>query len=61
MTKVTKKFGKHVKPRKTSGGADVLGVTNDGVRILKPKGRATHFTRKELRATVATVRAAKQA
>lgn len=61
MAKVTKNDGKRVNPRKTGGGAEVLGVTKDGVRILKPKGPATHFTRKELRETVATVRAAKQA
>ncbi|RNJ51753.1 hypothetical protein [Methylocystis hirsuta] len=39
----------------------VLGVTKDGVRILKPKGEATHFSSKEIRDAIATVRAAKRA
>jgi hypothetical protein len=37
--------------------ARVLGVTKDGVRILKPKGPATHFTQKEVREAVAMARA----
>lgn len=37
----------------------VLGITSDGVRILKP-GRGTHFTLKEAREAVATVLAAKR-
>jgi hypothetical protein len=43
-----------------SGRYNVLGTTKDGVRILKPKGEATHFTRKEVREAVAQVRAAKR-
>ncbi|MFO1102380.1 MAG: hypothetical protein U1E20_05690 [Methylocystis sp.] len=39
----------------------VLGVTKDGVRILKPKGKATHFSTKEIRDAISTVRAAKRA
>lgn len=39
----------------------VLGVTKDGVRILKPKSGATHFSAKEIRDAIATVRAAKRA
>jgi hypothetical protein len=47
-------------PRKTADRTsrkpegNVLGVTRDGVRILKP-GRATHFTTKEAREAVAIV------
>jgi hypothetical protein len=37
----------------------VLGTTTDGVKILKPKGRATHFTDKEIRDAIATVIAAR--
>jgi hypothetical protein len=44
--------------RKT--GPKVLGVTRDGVRILKP-GRATHFTPKEAREAVAAVIGANKA
>ena len=43
------------------GGYKVLGTTKDGVKILKPKGRATHFTDKELREAIATVRSAQKA
>ena len=43
------------------GGYKVLGTTKDGVRILKPKGHATHFTDKELRKAIATVRSAQKA
>jgi hypothetical protein len=50
--------GKSAKP---VARAKVLGTTSDGVHILKPRGKATHFTQKELRDAVATVRAAKQA
>jgi hypothetical protein len=42
-------------------GPKVLGVTKDGVRILKPKGKAAHFTQKELRDAVAAARASKRA
>jgi hypothetical protein len=35
----------------------VLGTTSDGVRILKPKGRATHFTVPQLEAAISRVRA----
>jgi len=44
-------------------GADrtVIGITRDGVKILKPPGKPTHFTAKELRDAVASVFAAKQA
>ncbi len=43
------------------GGHKVLGTTKDGVKILKPKGPPTHFTDKELREAIATVRSSKKA
>jgi hypothetical protein len=54
----TAKTRKDAVREKKAGSAKVLGVTKDGVRILKPKGRATHFTQKEL---LDAVRAAKGA
>jgi hypothetical protein len=39
----------------------VLGVTRDGVRILKQPGGATHFTAKELHDAIRLVREAKTA
>lgn len=50
-----------VKSAKARFDVKVLGVTKDGVRILKPKGKPTHFTQKELRSAIASVRAAKRA
>jgi hypothetical protein len=41
--------------------ASVLGTTRDGVHILRSNTGATHFTRKELRDAVTTVRSAKKA
>ncbi len=49
------------KTGKRFAGTKVLGVTKDGVRILKPKGKATHFTGSELREAVATARATTRA
>jgi hypothetical protein len=40
-------------------GSKVLGTTFDGVQILKPKGKATHFTVRELEAAISRVRAAR--
>ena len=40
-----------------SATGKVLGITKDGVRILKPRGKATHFTQKEVREAVARARA----
>jgi hypothetical protein len=37
----------------------VLGTTFDGVQILKPKRKATHFTVPELEAAISRVRAAR--
>jgi hypothetical protein len=45
---------------KTYRGAKVAGVTTDGVKILKGIGRPTHFTLKEIRAAIASVRAARK-
>jgi hypothetical protein len=52
---VSRKTSK-VASRKTS---KVLGTTSDGVRILKPKSRATHFTVPQLKAAISRVRAAR--
>jgi hypothetical protein len=53
--------GRDAKAGRIVGGYKVLGTTKDGVRILKPKGHATHFTDKELRKAIATVRSAQKA
>lgn len=45
----------------TFRGRKVLGVTKDGIRILKPQGRPTHFTYKEALETVKAVIAARNA
>lgn len=49
------------KASKVGGGktSKVLGTTSDGVRILKPKGRATHFTAPQLEAAISRVRSAR--
>jgi hypothetical protein len=59
MTKTPAKTAPNLKPRKSAAGK-VLGTTSDGVRILKPKGNATHFTQKELREAVARVQSSKR-
>jgi hypothetical protein len=61
MAKIQAKTGRGGKTVKFVAGAKVLGTTKDGVRILKPRGKATHFTQKELRDAVASVRATKRA
>jgi hypothetical protein len=61
MAKISKKMGQGSKSAKSVAGVKVLGTTKDGVRILKPKGKATHFTQKELHGAVASARAAKKA
>ena len=43
----------------TSRGRPVIGITHDGVKILKPLYPADHFTTAELRRAIAEVRAAK--
>lgn len=60
MTKSPSKTARASKSAK-SAASKVLGVTRDGVRILKPRGKATHFTQKELRDAVARARAGRQA
>lgn len=64
MTKGSKKASGIGDLRKFAGraltNAKVLGVTKDGVRILKPKSKATHFSAEEIRDAIATVRAAKR-
>jgi hypothetical protein len=40
-------------PRSGTRKAEVLGVTKDGVKILKPVHKATNFTAKEAREAVA--------
>jgi hypothetical protein len=61
MTKETSKAVRNAQTGRLVGGYKVLGTTKDGVKILKPKGRATHFTEKELREAIATVRSAQKA
>ncbi len=61
MAKVSNKTPQGGKTGKRFAGPEVLDVTKDGVRILKPKGNATHFTPKELRDAVAAARASKRA
>lgn len=67
MTKSPIKFGREAsaggrksKPGKSPGRSNVLGKTKDGVLILKPRAKATHFTQRELRDVVASVRASKR-
>jgi len=60
MTKSPSKTARVSKAAK-SAASKVLGITKDGVRILKPRGRATHFTQKEVREAVARARAGRQA
>jgi hypothetical protein len=60
---MTKPSSKTVRVSKTgkSAASKILGITKDGVRILKPRWNATHFTQKELREAVARARAGKPA
>jgi hypothetical protein len=55
MAKAPYKAGRSVRSGQFVAGKPVLGTTKDGVRILKPNGRPTHFTQKELRDAVASV------
>jgi len=55
-SKVVSRKTSKVASHKTS---KVLGTTSDGVRILKPKSRATHFTVPQLKAAISRVRAAR--
>jgi hypothetical protein len=47
--------GTAYKTKSHSPGSAVLGVTSDGVRILKQK-RSTHFSQRELRNAIALAR-----
>jgi hypothetical protein len=60
MAKATTKLGRAGK-NGDFVGTRVLGTTKDGVRILKPRGKATHFTKKELLDAIASARASKRA
>ncbi len=40
--------------------ADIIGVTSDGVEVLRPKTAPTHFTRAEIRKTIRDVLAAQR-
>jgi hypothetical protein len=40
---------------KKSPGYRYLGTTSDGVKIIRPKMKATHFTPKQIRATILKV------
>lgn len=44
-------------PRPKPGKPAILGVTKDGVAILKPRFKATHFTDKELREAILKAKA----
>jgi len=60
MTKPPAKTARASRTAK-SAADKILGITKDGVRILKPRWKATHFTQKELRDAVARARAGKPA
>jgi hypothetical protein len=55
--KVSKVTARSTSKAASSKGSKVLGTTFDGVQILKPKGKATHFTTGELRRAIANARA----
>lgn len=52
-----KKIARNAKTGRLVGGYEVLGRTNDGVRILKPKGRPKSFTVRDLEKALASTRA----
>jgi hypothetical protein len=54
--KVTSRKAPKVTSRRAS---KIMGTTSDGVRILKPKARATHFTANELEAAISRALAAR--
>jgi hypothetical protein len=59
MSKSPKHIGSSPKSGKAAKAGKVLGTTADGVRILKPKGKATHFSAKELQAAIVNARSAR--
>lgn len=56
MEKPRQKKSKAPARQTTVGGYKILGTTSDGVKILKPRTKATHFTDKELREAIMVVR-----
>jgi len=61
MTKAARsKARRNVKAARRIDGYVVLGKTKEGLDILKPRFKATHFTTKELRAAIAKVLAAQE-
>jgi hypothetical protein len=62
MAKTQTKVSLKDKPAEIVGGYKVLATTKDGVRLLKPKGKASsRFSEQEIRNAVMSVRAAKSA
>jgi hypothetical protein len=55
MSKV-KRVARNAKSGRFVGGYEVLGRTDDGVQILKPKGKPTSFTVRQLKKAIATAR-----
>ena len=45
------------RPRAGSGSHKVAGYAHDGVKILAPKTKPTHFTSREIRETILEIRA----
>lgn len=37
------------------GGHEVVGTLSDGVAVLKPKSKPSHFTSRQIRSTIASV------
>ena len=50
--KPTQRRSKRTAP---SGAYHVVGTTSDGVKILRAKAKPTHFTAREIRATIREV------
>jgi hypothetical protein len=61
--KVARKRARKSSPRrvKSRPGYDVVGTTSDGVLILRPKVKPTHFTSKEILETIMKVERAARA
>jgi hypothetical protein len=56
VKKSTVKAGRKPARAAVSGGYRVLGTTYDGVKILRPKVKPTHFTLRQIRRAIETVR-----
>jgi hypothetical protein len=50
------KIGSSTPSASRHGAYRVVGEARDGVKILAPKTKPTHFTAKEIRSTIAKVR-----